>query len=143
MSNRINNKKNGTISLYIQKKENQNVEKELANSQRFGNENEPVFKSKIMTWINNSNIINKSNSKDKLYKNFQGDNSENEKNISKENQKLNKKNYLSFNNKDSFKNTVNNNIKVEKKNNSLIKNNICFSPILKNQKNKKSKLDVN
>ena len=143
MSNRINNKKNGTISLYIQKKENQNVEKELANSQRFGNENEPVFKSKIMTWINNSNIINKSNSKDKFYKNFQGDNSENEKNISKEKQKLNKKNCLSFNNKDSFKNTVNNNIKVEKKNNSLIKNNICFSPILKNQKNKNSKLDVN
>ena len=59
ISNRLNNKKNDP-------KLNSQIEIDKANSQRIGNEKEFVFQSKIMSWINQTNIIEKSDSKDKV-----------------------------------------------------------------------------
>ncbi len=142
MSNRLNNKKNN-------QQLNSKIEIDKANSQRIGIEKEFVFQSKIMSWINQTNIITKSRSKDKILNDLISNKTENEKNSSTEKQDLNNnllspkvnlknknKSYnINYSNSRISKNTTKNS---EGGNNKLSKNNFsnsnkykCFSPISK------------
>ena len=140
MTNRLNNKKNN-------QKLNSEIEIDKANSQRIGNEKEFVFQSKIMSWINQTNIIAKSNSKDKVLNNLVSDKNEIDKNIDKQDlinnipsSKVNLKNKnKSFNinysnsriSKNSTKNSEGGNNKLSKNSFSLNNKYKCFSPISK------------
>ena len=142
MSNRLNNKKNNS-------KLNSLIEIDKANSQRIGIEKEFVFQSKIMSWINQTNIITKSKSKEKLSDNLISEKNEIEKNISTDKQdlinnipltkvNLKNKNKLYNNNyynsrisKNSTKNSESGNNKLSKNSFSYNNKYKCFSPISK------------
>ena len=127
------------------------------------NLNYPIFKSKIMSWLNKSNLGNKSKSKDKISlsttnllsnenkENIRNNNSQKKKLISSNNISAKYMKPLNYNNKvkkyisnnssriskNSIKNTDNS---LTQNSNKLLRNySICFSPLQKNLKNQNIK----
>ena len=127
------------------------------------NLNYPIFKSKIMSWLNKSNFANKSKSKDKISlsttnllsnenkENIRNNNSQKKKVINSNNIKskyikpLNHSNigkkYISNNSSGIIKNSIKNTDNSITKNSNKLQRNYstCFSPLQKNLKNQNSK----